>query len=359
MTPLCSLRRALSDPKLLGNALAGDSWQAWRVLLIAACGEPLSDDERVIFKRLTGREREPGERVDELAAVVGRRGGKSRALATFATYVAALCQHRLVPGERGLVLIVAQNQRAARVVLHYAEACFDAAPALAALVVSRSDSVIELKGGVALEVRWQSFRAVRGFTLCAAICDEVAFWWSDDCYANPDVETLAALRPGLLTTRGPLVLASSPYARRGVLWDYYSKHYGAAGPPATLVVQGATRDFNPMVPAAWIEQELERDPARNSSEYLVIHIDFNQKHEKNTLCLAAGADRSRAAGVSCRGWPRRHRRPPSRLRLQPATIERPRQAARRRSAPAGVRGLSEAADRGLEESVTAARGGRL
>jgi hypothetical protein len=34
-----SLRKALSDPKLLGNALAGDRWLAWRVLLIAAAGE--------------------------------------------------------------------------------------------------------------------------------------------------------------------------------------------------------------------------------------------------------------------------------------------------------------------------------
>ena len=31
-----TLRKALNDPKLLGTALAGDSWLAWRVLLIAA-----------------------------------------------------------------------------------------------------------------------------------------------------------------------------------------------------------------------------------------------------------------------------------------------------------------------------------
>jgi hypothetical protein len=40
MRPLCSLRRAPSDPKLLGTALAGDSWQSWRVLLVAAVDEP-------------------------------------------------------------------------------------------------------------------------------------------------------------------------------------------------------------------------------------------------------------------------------------------------------------------------------
>jgi len=200
MTPLCPLRRALSDPKLLGTTLQGDSWAAWRALLIAAMGEALTPEERALFMQLTGREREPLQRVAELVAVVGRRGGKSRALAVLAVYLAALCEHRLAPGERGLVLVVAQNQRAARIVLDYAEACFDAAPALRALVVSRNNESIQLNTGVQLEVRWQSFRAVRGFTLLAAICDEVAYWWSEDSYANPDVETVAAIRPGLATT---------------------------------------------------------------------------------------------------------------------------------------------------------------
>ena len=95
VTPLCTLRRALSDPKLLGTCSQRDSWLAWRMLLIAAMGEALSDDERTIFKRLTGREREPLQRVSELTFVVGRRGGKSRALAMLAVYVAALCQHQL------------------------------------------------------------------------------------------------------------------------------------------------------------------------------------------------------------------------------------------------------------------------
>jgi len=165
MTPLCPLRRALSDPKLLGTTLQGDSWAAWRALLIAAMGEALTPEERALFMQLTGREREPLQRVAELVAVVGRRGGKSRALAVLAVYLAALCEHRLAPGERGLVLVVAQNQRAARIVLDYAEACFDAAPALRALVVSRNNESIQLNTGVQLEVRWQSFRAVRGFTL--------------------------------------------------------------------------------------------------------------------------------------------------------------------------------------------------
>ena len=75
MTPFVTMRRALSDTHFLGAALGGDSWLVWRILLIAAMGEPLTDEERAIFAKLTGREREPGERVDELWCVIGRRGG--------------------------------------------------------------------------------------------------------------------------------------------------------------------------------------------------------------------------------------------------------------------------------------------
>jgi hypothetical protein len=77
--PRIQLRQALNDPQLL-SVFSGNSWSAWRTLLIAAMGEELTDEERVLFRELTGRDREPGQRVEELVAVVGRRGGKSRAM---------------------------------------------------------------------------------------------------------------------------------------------------------------------------------------------------------------------------------------------------------------------------------------
>jgi len=115
MKPTVTMRDALSDPELLGNALQGDSFLVWRILLIAAMGEELTDSERVIFKKFTAREREPLQRVSELAIVGGRRGGKSRALATFAAYVGGLCDWRdvLVPGETGVLLVLAQSQHIA------------------------------------------------------------------------------------------------------------------------------------------------------------------------------------------------------------------------------------------------------
>ena len=87
MRPTTTIRKALSDKKLLGNVIAGPSWAAWRTLMIASMGEPLTNDERTIFTALTGRAREPLTRVEELCAVIGRRGGKSRAMAVLATYI--------------------------------------------------------------------------------------------------------------------------------------------------------------------------------------------------------------------------------------------------------------------------------
>ena len=71
MKPRLHIRQALSDPHLLGRSLEGDFWLPWRVLLIAPMGEKLTDDERVIFKQFTGRDREPCQRVNELAVIAG------------------------------------------------------------------------------------------------------------------------------------------------------------------------------------------------------------------------------------------------------------------------------------------------
>ena len=121
-----SIRKALSNPQLLGH-LTGESWAPWRTILIAAMGEALSEDERATFTRLTGRAVEPLSRCEELVAVVGRRGGKTRAMATLAVYLAALCDHRdvLSEGETGVMLLLAQSQSTATVALNYATAIFE------------------------------------------------------------------------------------------------------------------------------------------------------------------------------------------------------------------------------------------
>lgn len=268
MIPSITIRKALNDKKLLGSVLVGPSWLAWRVLLIAAMGEVLRDDEREVFAKLTGRANEPLQCVEEFCAVVGRRGGKSRAMATLAVYVAGLCKHKLVRGERGVLLCIAPDQRQAVITLDYAAAALEGSPILAQLVVNRTADALELTNGINIEVRAASFRRLRGPTYVAVIADEGAFWYSDEFSANADTEILNAVRPGLATTGGPLIIASSPYAKRGVLWETYRKHYGKDGDPLILVAQGTSRDFNPSLSQSVVDRALERDRAAASAEYL-------------------------------------------------------------------------------------------
>jgi hypothetical protein len=268
MKPTVTLRKALTDPALLGNVLAGDSWFAWRTLMIAAMGEPLNDDERTTFTKLTGRDHEPLQRVEELEAVVGRRGGKSRAMATLATYIGGLCEHPLAPGERGVLLCIAPDQRQAAITLDYATAAFEASPILSQLIANRTADTLELKNRISIEVRAASFRRLRGPTYIAVIADEAAFWFSDEFSSNADTEILGACRPGLATTRGPLIIASSPYARRGVLWETHRRHHGPDGDPLILVAQGTSRDFNPSLPQSVVDRALERDRTAATAEYL-------------------------------------------------------------------------------------------
>jgi hypothetical protein len=77
-----------------------------------------------------------------------------------------------------------------------------------------------------------------------------------------------AVRPGLATTGGPLLVASSPYARKSELWNAHRKHYGPKGDSLILVAQGASRDFNPSLPQRVVDRAFERDPAAASAEYL-------------------------------------------------------------------------------------------
>ena len=107
---------------------------------------------------------------------------------------------------------------------------------------------------------------MRGRTLIACIIDEIAFLRSEDS-VNPDFELLKAIRPSMLTLPGSMLLCgSSPYSRRGELWEHYRRWHGVADAPC-LVWQGATEVMNPTVPGEEIAKEYALDPASAAAEY--------------------------------------------------------------------------------------------
>lgn len=271
MRRLMTMRAALENPEVFGTILPGETWAAWRVVLIASQGEPLTDAERVIYRELTGgREREPDRPVRELWAVMGRRAGKTRAMACAAAYFAGLIDYTgdLAPGQRGRVPIMAAAKDTAREAFNYLLGIFTEVPLFAELVEGEpTQDTIRLQTKIDIQVMAANFKTVRGPTPVCAIADEIAFW-SIEGSANPDEEVLRALRPGLGTLGSPLLVLSSPYARKGMLWKVYRKHFGPDGSPRVLVLQAPTQTMHKSETLAEEEAEAyDADPAAAAAEW--------------------------------------------------------------------------------------------
>lgn len=268
MKKLLTARQALEDPAILGSAIAGPTWLAWRALLIAALGEELNREERRAFQALTRRAQEPLEVVEELIAIVGRRGGKTLAGAVLLVFLACLVDYTSILniGEHGVALFIAQNQKQATVAFNYAAGIIKNSPMLRKMVVNETADTIELNNNITIEVRPASFRGLRGVTAVGVLADEAAFYYSQG--ANADTEILNAVRPSLATTGGMLAIFSSPYAQKGEVWELHSQHYGPDGDPRILVAQGASRDLNPSLSQRVVDRALARDAVAASAEYL-------------------------------------------------------------------------------------------
>jgi hypothetical protein len=140
-------------------------------------------------------------------------------------------------------------------------------PALAKLVKRIDADSIELRNRVCIEVHTNSYRAVRGRSLLCVICDEVAFWRSEDS-ASPDVETAGAVQPGLARIKNSmLILISTAHRRSGLLYQKWRDAYGK-NDPEVLVVKGTTLQFNPTFDAKIIERQIASDPQLYRAEYL-------------------------------------------------------------------------------------------
>jgi hypothetical protein len=265
MTPL-AIDKVLSDQRLLGAELAPiETWSPWQAVLKAAFALPLTDDERTIFTSVAGGRVPPLKRVRELWCIIGRRGGKSRIAAALACYFSVFAKHKLAGGERGMVLVLAATVEQAKVVFAYTLAFLNSSPVLQKEIASATQSEIRLKNGITIGIHPNSFRSVRGRTLCACIFDEVSFW-RDDTTATPDTETYTAVLPSLITTGGMLVGISSPYRRVGLMHAKHKKYFGVASDD-TLVVQGPTLVFNRTLDPEAIAAQREADPTASRSEW--------------------------------------------------------------------------------------------
>ncbi|MBW7964957.1 hypothetical protein [Bradyrhizobium sp. BR 10261] len=246
------------------------SWSAWTVFLSALFGLPIDQAGLELITQCTGRTVQPAGAFSEAWLICGRRGGKSITLALIAVFLAVFrdWSNKLVPGERGTVMIIAADRKQARVIFRYLTSMLVETPLRDLLDGEPTQERIDLVNGISIEISTANFRSVRGYTLIACLADEIAFWDTGDGAANPDSEILAAIRPAMTTTRpdAMLLCASSPHARKGVLFDAYQRYFGKDDAPV-LVWKASTRTMNPSVPQSEVDEAYERDAAKASAEY--------------------------------------------------------------------------------------------
>ncbi len=264
-----TLLDAIADPKLFAPFFKDpESWLAWRSFIAAAFGLPMDEQQLAIYRDCTGRTDPPTQQMRELVLVIGRRGGKSRILALIAVWLACFHDYRkyLDAGELGLVQVLAADKEQAKTILRYVKAFIKRVPMLAKMIERETQVGLELSNSLAIEVTTSSFRSVRGRSIVASLADELAFWAAEDS-ANPDQEVINAIRPGMATIpNSMLLLASSPYARRGVLHSMHKQYHGKDD-PRVLSWQAPTDVMNPSIDPAVIKQAYDDDPISASAEY--------------------------------------------------------------------------------------------
>jgi hypothetical protein len=240
------------------------------------------DGWRAVLARLTPA-------VRELYCIVGRGAGKSRNVAVLACAYAARSYAR-ASGEHIFIGVFAPDRKQAGITFRYVVGLMKSVPALAALIQSQTRESLTLTNGIIVEVLSATIAAPRGRAYALVIVEEAAFL-PNDASANPDVELLRAVRPALARVKGSLLaVVSSPYARRGVLWQAWQRHHDQADGDVVLV-QAPTLTLNPTFDSMAVVKAIEDDPASAASEYNAefrSDIESFITRESIEACVVAG-----------------------------------------------------------------------
>ncbi len=261
---------AIKHPEIFGPFFKDlKTWRTWVVFLKALFALRMGKREAELYRECTGRESVPSEAFREAFVIVGRRGGKSFMMAVIAVYLAFTKNYQkyLAPGEMATILIIATDKPQANIIMGYIKSLLLSIPLFEKEIDGKIRALdVTLKNRVQIMIRTCSYSAVRGYTLAAVILEEVSFWITDG--VNPDYEVLTALRPGLATIPGAMLLAiSSPYGRNGILYEAYRDNFGKDESPI-LIWRAATRVMNPTIGEDYIEKELAKDPEAARAEWL-------------------------------------------------------------------------------------------
>ena len=135
-------------------------WNAWRVFLSALFALPMTPAQLEIYQQHTNRSTPSSQPHTEAWLICGRRSGKSRILAIIAVFLAAFRDWRpyLGPGERGVIMIVAQNREQAKTIMDFCLGLLREVPMLAKLIESETQERVDLKNRISIVIRAASYQ---------------------------------------------------------------------------------------------------------------------------------------------------------------------------------------------------------
>src|SRR5215831_14643252 len=255
----------VTDAQLLGLTIS----PVQETLLRAIYGLPLTSDQFDIFRNCSGRSNYLRQPFGEVTVIAGARSGKdSRIAAPIVVYEALFGGHEqhLARGERGVIPLVAQDQRATRIAFGYIRDYMTRSALLAPLIAEVLASEIVLTNSLTISCFPCTLRSLRGWSIPAGVMDELAFYRLEG-QADSDVEVQASIRRGMIafpTTR--LVKVSTPYMKGGVLYDDFTRGFGQDDPDL-LVWRASSLLMNPSLRAGRLERERRLDPSRFAREY--------------------------------------------------------------------------------------------
>ena len=201
-----------------------------------------------------------GTRRRQLVLRVGRRGGKSSTLCRVAVLEALYGDHKIPPGDVGVVGVVSVSKDEATQRLRTIKAILDV---LRVPYTPTAESIALVGKPIVFKVFACTSAGVVGGTWICAIADEVARWRDADSGANPATEVLASLRPTMATQKSArLFLSSSPLGNL----DAHAVAFDVGTSAFQQVAFAETWVANPAITESETHG-LEPDPRLHAREY--------------------------------------------------------------------------------------------
>jgi hypothetical protein len=149
------------------------------------------------------------------------------------------------------------------------------APSLARLLVGKPmRSRIELSNHFEIRTYACTATTARAYSIPFACLNEAAFYRLSGS-VNADTEILASVRRGMVGfPTSKLLIVSTPFAKSGILYDYFQRFYGRDDSMDVLVWRASAAFMNPTITQARLDEERRvMDPGQFEREFLAEFVD--------------------------------------------------------------------------------------